>query len=169
MLKAGIKTVEILVYKYNIISKKTCWLVLMGIIANFNTNPVFAQKNKIAINQDSLSQTMVVRGTSGGAIAALEITQTENSPTGYCDGFASRQPNHILKIDTFFNYLRLEVESTADTTILVKGAGGIWCNDDAGSANPVIEGQWQPGIYQVWVGSYQANSSNNYEIKITDK
>lgn len=169
MLEAGIKTVEILVYKYNLILKKSCWLLLVGIITNFNNNPVFAQNNKIAINKDSLNQTMVIRGTSEGAIAAREITQTENSPTGHCDGFASRQPNHILKIDTFFNYLRLEVESIADTTILVKGAGGTWCNDDAGTANPMIEGQWQPGIYQVWVGSYQANSSNNYQIKITNR
>ena len=63
--------------------------------------------------------------------------------------------------------MRLEVESTSDTTILVQGAGGTWCNDDAGSANPVIEGQWQPGIYQIWVGSYQANKNNDYQIKIT--
>jgi hypothetical protein len=46
---------------------------------------------------------------------------------------------------------------------------GVWCNDDAGSANPIIEGQWQPGVYQVWVGSYQANSHNKYKIKIKGK
>jgi len=170
VLKAGIKTVELLIYKYNFVLKKSYWLLSIVIIASLNIRPTFAQdSNKIAINSDSLGQPMVIRGISGGSIKALEITHTENSPTGYCDGFASRQPNHVLTIDTFFDYLRLEVESSADTTILVKGAGGIWCNDDAGSANPMIEGQWQPGIYRVWVGSYQANSSNNYQIKITDK
>ena len=132
-------------------------------------HPATAQDNNIAIDRNTISQPMAISGISGGAIAALDITKTKNTATGYCDGFASQKPNHILKIDTFFDYLRLEVESSADTTILVKGAGGVWCNDDAGSANPVIEGQWQPGVYQIWVGSYQADASDRYKIKITGK
>ena len=40
---------------------------------------------------------------SGGSVTALEITQTKNTPTGYCDGFARQQPNHTLEIDTFLN------------------------------------------------------------------
>ncbi|MCC0178308.1 hypothetical protein I4641_15105 [Waterburya agarophytonicola K14] len=160
--------------KYDLICKKTYWLLLLGIIINFNINininPSYAQTNSnIAIDKNIINKPLIVQGISGGAITALEITQTKNTGTGYCDGFASQQPNHILKIDTFFDYLRLEVDSSADTTILVRGAGGVWCNDDAGSANPVIEGQWQPGVYQVWVGSYRANSNNNYKIKITGR
>jgi len=155
--------------KYNLFYKKMSWLLLLGIIGNHDLSSAWAQSNNIAINQNTISQPLTIQGTSGGAIAALEISQTKNTATGYCDGFARSQPNHILKIDTFFNYLRLEVESSADTTILVKGVGGVWCNDDAGSTNPVIEGQWRPGVYQIWVGSYQADSSNKYKIKITGK
>ncbi len=155
--------------KYNSFYKKMSWLLLLGAIGNHDLSSAWAQSNKIAINQNNMNQPLTIRGTSGGAIAAWEIAQTKNTPTGYCDGFARSQPNHIFKIDTFFDRLRLEVESSTDTTILVKGAGGVWCNDDAGSANPVIEGQWQPGVYRVWVGSYRADSSNSYKIKITGK
>ena len=157
--------------KHFFISLRKYWLLLLGITLNFNLlklDPILAQSQyDLTLNRNTLSQPVTIQGISGGTITALEIAQTDNTSTGYCDGFANRQPNHILKLDNFFEYLRIEVESSADTTILVRGAGGVWCNDDAGSANPVIEGRWQPGIYQVWVGSYRKNSNNDYKIKIT--
>ena len=168
MLQTAINIVKIPLFKYNLISRKTYLALLLGTSLNFNINPVLAQtNNNIAINQDSITQPLTIKGTSGGAIAASEIAQTEKTSTGYCDGFIQPQPNHILELDNFFEYLRLEVESDADTTIVVRGLGEIWCNDDAGSANPVIEGQWQSGVYKVWVGSYQENANYDYSIKIT--
>ena len=163
MFKAIIKT-NLFKTQSKFIFKKAAWLLLTGASLNFNVHSALAQ---IAINQNTLTQPLTIEGMSGGSIAALEITQTENTATGYCDGFANSQPNHILKLDSFWQFLRLEVESDADTTILVQGSGGTWCNDDVSSVNPMIEGAWQPGIYKVWVGSYQAGSSNNYQIKIT--
>ena len=168
MLQAAIKIGHLSLLKYNSIFKNTYWLILLGLIINFNINSVNAQSN-ITISKNTVIEPLSVTGISGGTIEAQEITQTENTPTGYCEGFTSQQPNHIFNIDTFFDYLRLEVESTADTTILVRGPGGVWCNDDVNSANPTIEGQWQPGVYQVWVGSYQADSNDNYTIKITGR
>jgi hypothetical protein len=50
---------------------------------------------------------------------------------------------------------------------MIKGPGGIWCNDDTNDTNPVIEGQWQPGSYKIWIGSYQVDVFNDYLIKIT--
>ena len=70
-------------------------------------------------------------------------------------------------LNSFFNFLKVEVASQADTTIIIQGPGGVWCNDDTDNVNPIIEGQWQPGIYRVWIGSYQADSNNDYQIKIT--
>ncbi len=163
MFKAIVKP-NLFKVKSQFIFKKAFWLLLTGASLNVNIHSTFAQ---IAINQSTMTQPLIIEGISGGSIAALEITHTENTATGYCDGFANSQPNHILKLDSFWQFLRLEVESDADTTIMVQGPGGTWCNDDVSSANPMIEGVWQPGIYKVWVGSYQAESSNNYQIKIT--
>lgn len=175
MFQAALKRVNLSVlrrdYLRYLISKNIYWLLLLETNLIFSSFPILAQSsiNSIAIDQNSIAQPLTFEGISGGAITALEITNTENTATGYCDGFASRQPNHILKLASFFEFLRLEVESPADTTILVQGPGGVWCNDDSHNANPMIEGVWQPGEYKVWIGSYQANSNNNYRIKITGK
>lgn len=168
MLKAVTKTVYFLLHKYTLNSQKTGLLILIGLSTIYNIKFALADNSNITINKNTIDENVIVSGTSGGTVRVLEIAQTENTPTGYCDGFVDSQPNHILKIDTFFEHLRLEIESPADTTVLIKGDRGVWCNDDYGSANPIIEGQWQPGIYQVWVGSYQLDSRDSYQIKITD-
>lgn len=169
MGQAIINLLLLLEFKFNLISPKIPYF-LLGLAMSLTCYPSFAQaSNIITINQSNIAKPLTIQGTSGGAIAAQEISQTKMTATGYCDGYVSPQPNHLLKLESFWEFLRLEVASQADTTILVKGVGGVWCNDDAGTTNPVIEGQWQPGLYQVWVGSYQANSTNDYQIKITGK
>lgn len=144
------------------------WILFIGLTLGYG-NSALAQSRieKIIIDRQFISSPMTIEGVSGGNSAAVEVVRTENTATGYCDGFVHRQPNHIFKLNSFFDFLKVEVESKADTTILIKGPGGVWCNDDAETANPVIEGQWQPGIYEVWIGSYQQNVNNNYRIKIT--
>ncbi len=170
MLKTLLNTNKIAIReKSHLILSIFSYLFFAGIILNFSNNPSIAQirTNNITIDGRFISNPLDLEGISGGRLTAIEITNTENTATGYCDGFVARQPNHILKLNSFFNFLKLEVRSSADTTILIKGPGGIWCNDDSDDANPTIEGQWQPGIYQIWIGSYQANSNNNYRIRIT--
>ena len=137
------------------------WVMIL--ISNY---PVQAQ-NTITIDRNTIARPLTIMGTSGGEIKSAEIARTENTATGYCDGYVDVQPNHLLQIESLFNSLRLEITSSADTTVLVKGNTGVWCNDDAGSVNPIIEGQWQQGLYKVWVGSHQPNTSNNYQIQIT--
>ena len=159
---------DLLIFDRDSLWRKTSWFWL-AVILSIKSCSVLAQASKIAINQDVIAQPIVATGTSGGNTRLQEIARTENTATGYCDGYVRSQPNHTLELESFFEFLRLEVESSADTTILVKGSDGVWCNDDAGTANPVIEGQWQPGVYQVWVGSYQANAENDYQIKITGR
>ena len=112
---------------------------------------------------------IIVRGMSGGEIKAAERVRTEGTTTGFCNGFVGTQPNHLLILSNFFEYLKIEVKSQTDTTIIVEGPGGVWCNDDFDDTNPAIEGQWQPGKYKIWVGSYQEDGNNQYKIKITGK
>ena len=126
-------------------------------------------QNTFAINRQTIAQPLTIVGTNNGRIKLVEIAGTENTATGYCNGYVDTQPNHLLKLESFFESLRLEVQSPVDTTLMVQGSSGIWCNDDSGSANPMIEGQWQEGLYKVWVGSYQPNTNNSYQIQITGK
>ncbi|MBE9170830.1 hypothetical protein IQ238_26070 [Pleurocapsales cyanobacterium LEGE 06147] len=121
----------------------------------------------IIIDRESTPDPLVIAGVSGGSLEATEVLETEATTTGFCDGFINRQPNHRLILNSFFDFLRVEVESNVDTTIMIEGPGGIWCNDDTNDTNPVIEGQWQPGSYKIWIGSHQVDVFNDYLIKIT--
>ena len=156
------------IFNHNLLWRKATWFWL-AIILSIKSYSVLAQASKITISPDLVTQPIVATGTSGGNIPLQEIAGTENTATGYCDGYVNSQANHTLELESFFEFLRLEIASSADTTVLVKGSSGVWCNDDAGTANPVIEGQWQSGLYQIWVGSYQADSNNEYQIKIIGK
>ena len=109
---------------------------------------------------------MMIDGMSGGSIQALEVVHTKETTTGYCNGLVDQQPNHILTLNNFFEFLKIEVESSTDTTILVQGPGGGWCNDDYNNDDPALEGQWQRGKYKIWVGSYD-ETPNSYRIRIT--
>ena len=149
-------------------------LMLLGTVSTIFTGVLLAPGNaQSAANTITLGETLepnplAVKGKTRGNLTAVDIVATENTATGFCNGFISEQPNHILVLDSFFEFLKLEVTSPSDTTIIVEGPGGVWCNDDSNDANPAIGGQWQPGKYNIWVGSYQENTKDNYQLSISD-
>ncbi|MDJ0679037.1 MAG: hypothetical protein QNJ18_04155 [Xenococcaceae cyanobacterium MO_167.B52] len=151
-------------------NRKISLISAVTVAVSFLAIPISAQH--IATNTTLESQftpnPLILEGMSGGKFKATELAKTEETATGYCDGYVNLQPNHILVLENFFEFLKIEVESNNDTTILVQGPGGVWCNDDSYNTNPVIQGEWQQGSYRIWIGSYQKNSSNNYQIKITE-
>ncbi len=113
-----------------------------------------------------------LQGVSGGPVRASDpaVANRVDSATGPCVGYVDRQPNHALNLTARFDSLRVAVESPADTTLVVKGPGGTWCNDDFGnSQNPAIVGEWQPGRYGIWVGSYQENEYHPYILRVTQQ
>ena len=169
MFPAAIKSLDRAVFNYSYFGKRSQWLIL-ALSLSLKSYPVVAEtSNKIVIDRHSMTHTITARGISGGNIPLREIARTKNTATGHCNGYGRIQPNHSLELASSFDFLRLEVESSADTTILVRGPGGVWCNDDASTTNPLIEGQWQSGTYRIWVGSYQAETENDYQIKITGR
>ncbi len=111
---------------------------------------------------------MTIRGISGGSVAANSVGGRKETPTGPCVGFVDEPPDHTIKLTSFFNYLSLVVESPQDTTLVISGPGGTWCNDDFQGKNPGIAGQWKPGTYRVWVGSYDKNNYHPYIIRISE-
>jgi hypothetical protein len=108
-----------------------------------------------------------IRGISGGAIASRELAGRTETATGPCNGFVDEQSDHRMVLTDFFSYLSLQVESPEDTTLIVRGPGGIWCNDDFSGQNPGIAGQWLSGTYEIWVGSYSQDAYHPYVIRIT--
>jgi hypothetical protein len=112
----------------------------------------------------------ILRGISGGAVPASEIAGRKETNNGTCVGFVDGKPDHVLTLTGFFNYLSLKIESPADTTLVIRGPGGTWCNDDApnNGKNPGIAGEWLAGTYEIWIGSYEQTKYHPYLIKITE-
>ncbi|WP_413172320.1 hypothetical protein [Anabaena azotica] len=128
-------------------------------------SPIFGD---ITIKRQFSPDPLEVRGMSGGSVPARKINGGSETPTGSCSGFVDEAPDHTLKLTSKFDYLKLQVESPADTTIIIKGPGGNWCNDDFDGKNPGIVGEWLKGTYQIWVGSYEKGKYLPYTLKITE-
>lgn len=110
-----------------------------------------------------------VRGISGGPKAANEVAGRAETITGPCNGFVDEQPDHTVVLTEFFQYLRLQIQSSEDTTLVIRGPGGTWCNDDYSGKNPGIAGQWLSGTYQIWIGSYEQTGYHPYVIRMTEQ
>jgi hypothetical protein len=111
----------------------------------------------------------IVRGISGGDMSASDVATRTETATGACTGFVDEQPDHTIVLSSVFNFLNIQVESPEDTTLIIRGPGGTWCNDDYTGKNPGIAGQWLSGTYQIWVGSYRQNEYSPYVIRMTAK
>lgn len=142
----------------------------MGTICGYcNPSASLAQSifENISISPQLANQPVTMRGISGGSIPARQISQREDTETGPCVGFVDQEPDHTMNLTSFFDFLSLQIKSPEDTTIVIKGPGGIWCNDDAINAqDPGISGQWLEGMYEIWVGSYQRDKYHPYVIEI---
>jgi hypothetical protein len=127
--------------------------------------PIFGD---ITIDRKFSPDPLVVRGMSGGSIPGRQLAERSETPTGPCTGFVDETPGHTLNLKSAFNYLKLLVQSPQDTTIIVRGPGGTWCNDDFEGKNPGIVGEWLPGEYEIWVGSYEKDKYFPYTLQITE-
>jgi hypothetical protein len=131
-----------------------------------NAQPASQIFGDVTIQHPFSPDPLTVRGMSGGSIPGSQIAGTETTPTGPCKGFMDEVPDHTLKLVSKFEYLKLVVNSPADTTMIIKGPGGTWCNDDLDDKNPGVVGEWLRGTYQIWIGSYKENDSLPYTLKI---
>lgn len=153
-----------------IVMNLSLFSILSTIVSLSVTSTALAQEivENITLDGQIHPNPMMIDGISEGSLEAIEVVNTTETSTGLCSGMVEPQPDHILVLNSFFEFLKIEVESSIDTTIVVQGPGGVWCNDDYNDDDPALEGQWQPGKYKIWVGSYEA-TPNNYQIRITGK
>ncbi|MGH1393776.1 MAG: hypothetical protein ACRAVC_07050 [Trichormus sp.] len=147
-------------------------IVTLGVISAIaaattaqETPPIFGD---ITISQKFSPDPLTVRGMSGGSVAANKIAGRVDTPTGPCIGFVDKAPDHTIKLNNKFEYLKLQIQADKDTTLIVKGPGGTWCNDDLEDKNPGILGEWLPGDYQVWIGSYDKDQYFPYTLQVTE-
>ena len=134
----------------------TSYLTSISVIA-----PAFSQQS-IPVQLDIQSQPNPYKlegKITGNYVDFKQITNQTNTATGTCAGWVHKQPDYILTLNSSFKELKVEVTSNKDTTLIVEGPGGTWCNDDfQGNKNPAIPGQWLKGSYKIWVGYNGSNS-----------
>lgn len=128
-------------------------------------NPSIFENIKLSPNFSPDPQ--IIKGISGGQIPAKKISGRTETANGPCVGFLDKQPNHKIQLTAFFDKLSLVVESPEDTSLVISGPGGTWCNDDYQGKNPGISGQWLPGTYKIWVASYDKAKFSPYMIRIS--
>jgi hypothetical protein len=139
-----------------------------GVIAQEIQRPAVTIFESVTLAPGFDRDPLTLRGISGGPLLAPDLAERSDTPTGPCVGFVDEEPDHTMVLDDFFDYLSLQIQSTEDTTLVVRGPGGTWCNDDYTNMNPGIAGQWLSGTYQIWVGSYQEDQYYPYVIRISE-
>ena len=123
----------------------------------------------IAIAPNFSPQAIALHGLSGGGVETQKTSKRKVTETGECIGFIDAAPDHNITLSKSFSYLKMQVKSSGDTILLVRGPGGSWCSDDVSDRNPEISGDWQEGIYEIWVGSYEEKASFPYLLIVTEK
>jgi hypothetical protein len=147
-------------------------LTILAVLGLLALSPAAFSQNQagsdiLALSPGFSPDPLEIRGVSGGTIPASQAAGQEDTPTGACVGFVDTPPDHTIELKGYFDYLKIQVESAEDTTIVIRGPGGTWCNDDFQDKNAGVEGQWLEGAYQVWVGTYNKDKAIPYSLRIS--
>ena len=104
-------------------------------------------------------------GTAGGPMQAATLTSNGQG----CRGNLPTTPQHTLMTQGNFNNLRVMVNSTVDTTLVIRAPDGTWrCNDDGEGLNPLVTGPFPQGTYQIWVGTWGGTATGPYTIGFSE-
>ncbi len=133
-----------------------------GLDSNFGT---------VMLSTGFMPDPKVAQGRSGGARDAATISP---GCAGWVD---ANKPDHVFIAQTAFGAnFRILAHSTSqpqqDITLLVQKPDGTYmCNDDAAppATDPIVTGNsLMPGVYKIWVGSYQQGQFADYRIAFTE-
>ncbi len=83
-----------------------------------------------------------------------------------CVGYISRRPNHRIRLASDMDNFALRIESDQDTTLVVRNGRDVRCNDDSDGLNPVLDGSWSAGSYDIFVGNYHSGRSGEYVLHL---
>ena len=117
------------------------------------------------------SATNVVSGETGGSFSLTALSRYDEAGN-LCSGYSydSNLPSHILELTQPVDELSIWVNSRGqDTTLLIRGSNGVDCGDDLNPLNAdagISRKDWQPGIYQIWVGSSAPGTNYRYQLQV---
>lgn len=81
-----------------------------------------------------------------------------------CVGYLGAAPDLELEVVTPGRYA-IRTISAADTTLVVDGPGGPFCNDDYEGFDARVEADLEPGTYRVWVGTFVEGDPSDVSLR----
>ncbi|MBE9009441.1 hypothetical protein IQ250_04405 [Pseudanabaenaceae cyanobacterium LEGE 13415] len=127
-----------------------------------------AQSNNFkSLTLDNQTNSGVMMGSTGGTTSLPAIVSNSDRQNQKCLGFGDPSPDHTLVLKRPFSSVSIRVDSGgADTTLLISGPGGVRCADagEAGGDVRLQQDQWEPGAYQIWVGTVAPNTNRDYRL-----
>ncbi|MFK7988776.1 MAG: hypothetical protein AB8I08_22340 [Sandaracinaceae bacterium] len=88
---------------------------------------------------------------AGGTVQAMTFT----SNGAGCRGNLPSNPQFAFTAAGNFPNLRVMANSATDTTLVIRTPDGQFrCNDDSAGFNPMVDGPFPAGTYQVFIGTY---------------
>jgi serine protease Do len=130
---------------------------------NVSARPNYGERNLAPGFTPDPQETVL---TSGGN---LDVASMSLGPD--CRGFATAAPDLNVRLSAPSSFLRIFFEGAGqDATLIINKPDGSWvCNDDAVGRDPMIDFNGAPaGLYNVWVGSYNASDRIRGKLKITE-
>jgi hypothetical protein len=116
------------------------------------------------------TRSATVDGTTGGSTSLSAITSNLDRNENQCFGFGDPKPDHILTLTKAVDRLKILVSSRGNDTTLVIAApdGSFLCADDFGNSKDagLESSTWQPGKYQIWVGTVTPGRRHNYQLSV---
>lgn len=146
---------------------------LLGLVIVLTAAKALAQGanfGQLILAQGFDSTKSVLTGQTGGAYSLSALANTDKRGTP-CIGFATPNPDHVIILNDKFAHLKLEVISkNQDLSLLVRGPNKnkILCGfaNNNQPTTMVEANNWNPGTYEIWVGSIEQGKRLNYRIKI---
>lgn len=119
--------------------------------------PNLAEIPSVAISSKLQSDPLVLNGKSGGTVHSN------------C-GNISTTPNQIIRVKESLPYLRLNVDSPGQPTLLIDGPGGRFCvlADSYSGSKPELSGYWQAGTYSLYIGEL-SQQQHDYTLSISQQ
>lgn len=121
------------------------------------TIPAGSNAQAVQLAPPLQSDPLVLTGTSGGS---------QNSDCGYI----SEEASQAIEVTQQFPYLRLEVESAGEPTLLIEGPAGRFCvlADSSAGEKPQMTGLWVAGTYKIYVGD-RAGNQYSYRLLVSQQ
>lgn len=126
-------------------------------------NP-FAEPTYGVVSLGAVIVPHTLEANAGGTLDATTLSED-------CVGYVTAQPDYRVQWSGTGGFLRFYFVGLGDSTLVVYAPDGTWhCNDDSFvSVNPTVDVlEAVPGIYNIWIGSFDAGLTIPGTLYITE-